>query len=150
MSQSNYCEKHRLHLHGDAATSCSRCFRERHIAGRVHPPEVISCAAAPKPDHSGDANEMVQQDAKKECRACKQSGMVHCAHPDECGGPWSEPVKQQEAPELTDKEIAMIACAEGQATECDGYKHNTLWFNGNLTDFARVVIAADRAKRGGA
>ena len=43
---------------------------------------------------------------------------------------------------LTDDEIAKLGCDHGKATECEGYKHNTLWFDGDCTDFARAIEQA--------
>jgi len=52
---------------------------------------------------------------------------------------------------LTDKEIALIAIDSNHALDMeeeDGYPLNTLWFNANLTDFARNVIEATYKKNG--
>jgi hypothetical protein len=29
----------------------------------------------------------------KRCEPCRATGMIHCANPESCGGPWSDPVK---------------------------------------------------------
>lgn len=77
-----------------------------------------------------DCTKPERQEAKKECQACKQSGMVHCANPGECGGPWSDPIKPQQSPNLTDEELL---AAYGGA--------------GNLIGLRRVIDAYE-AKKG--
>lgn len=50
---------------------------------------------------------------------------------------------------LTDEDICKIAIEEGHATEIEGYPNNTLWFDGNLIDFARTIEAHIRGEKSG-
>ncbi len=42
---------------------------------------------------------------------------------------------------LTQTEINRIAIECGHAMECEGFTDDTLWFDGNLTEFARKIEA---------
>jgi len=49
---------------------------------------------------------------------------------------------QREREPLTDEQIAGLGILSGHAMSCDGYPHSTLWFNSDLTSFARAIEQA--------
>ena len=75
--------------------------------------EVLSLlAASPQP-----APQPVQ--TGKLCEPCRSTGLVHCANPDECGGPWTEPTTQPVHPDdlAVDKFAAAMKAKLAKARE---------------------------------
>lgn len=61
---------------------------------------------------------------------------------------WTPPIGEP-APQggLTDRRIAALAIEHGHGTDMPEYPNGILWFNGNLTDFARAVERETLATR---